>query len=67
MMDTALEITVLGMGGVFFFLYLLTEIMRLLYLCLPQEPEHETDPVRSVKTSPEKIALAVALAHRQRK
>lgn len=46
-MSTSLEITLLGMGSVFFFLYLMTEVLDLIRVLIPnQKKTQNTDLLR---------------------
>ncbi|MBQ3117585.1 MAG: hypothetical protein IJC11_04615 [Alphaproteobacteria bacterium] len=51
MITQSLIITLLGMGGVFFFLFLLICFMNLLHLCIPKS-----------KTNLNKVAAVIAVA-----
>lgn len=56
-MSPSLEITLLGMGGVFFFLYLMTEVLDLIRVLIPnQKKPQNADLLR--------VAAAVASAQK---
>lgn len=61
-MAQAFEITLLGMGGVFFFLYLMTEVLDLVRLMVGRSPV----PVTADKDL-NKVAAAIAAARRNLK
>lgn len=61
-MAQAFEITLLGMGGVFFFLYLMTEVLDLMRLMVGRSPVPVT-----VDKDLNKVAAAIAAARRNLK
>ncbi|MDR2902321.1 MAG: OadG family protein [Lactobacillales bacterium] len=60
MLSQALMITLLGMGGVFFFLYLLIEVINFIALISPPDPAPAEIPSADLS----KVAAAVAVAQK---
>lgn len=64
-MAQAFEITLLGMGGVFFFLYLMTEVLDLMRLTAGRPPVPA--PAVAADKDLNQVAAAVAAARRHLK